>query len=356
MTAGMLAAALLVPPGRAVAEEPVALRIVGGLAGIAQYKRYEEPFWRDEIQNISKGRITATIAPFDRSGLRGQDMLQLMRLGVVPIGTAILSLVAGDEPVLNGVDLPALNPDIDSLRRSVAAYRPKIEQVLRERYNLKLLGVYTYPAQVLFCARPFTGLTDLAGRRIRTSSVGQSEFVGALGAVPVGTPFAEIVASVKQGVVDCAITGTLSGYEIGLSEVTTHIHRMAISWGLSVFAVNTASWSALPQDVREILTEGVARLEARIWDAAQKDTHRGFACAAGDAECPLERRGRMTAVAVTDSDEAQRQRLLRDAALPAWIDRCGQDCVDAWNETLGPLLAMPVTIDGTVAKPAAPAN
>ena len=117
-------------------------------------------------------------------------MLQLMRLGIVPFGTALLAVVSGDEPELNAVDLPALNPDMQALRKTVALYRPHLQQMLRTKFGIELLAVYAYPAQVIFCAKPFTGLSDLAGRRIRTSSVGQSEMMTALGAIPVLTPFA----------------------------------------------------------------------------------------------------------------------------------------------------------------------
>ena len=106
--------------------------------------------------------------------------------------------------------------------------------MLRTKFGIELLAIYTYPAQVIFCAKPFIGLSDLFGRRVRTSSVGQSEMMTALGAVPVLMPFAEIVNAVRTGVVDCAITGTLSGNEIGLSKVTSYIYPMAISWGLVV--------------------------------------------------------------------------------------------------------------------------
>ena len=100
--------------------------------------------------------------PFDRSGIRGQEMLQLMRLGVVPFGTVLLALASADEPELNAIDLPMLNPDIATLRQTVSLWRPRIETLLRERYGIRLLAVYTYPAQVIFCQRAFTGLGDLA--------------------------------------------------------------------------------------------------------------------------------------------------------------------------------------------------
>jgi len=330
-SAGPLAA----QPG--AADGKIRLSIVGGLANITQFTKFEQPFWETEIGKLSNGRISATIRPFDGGGLRGQEMLQLLRLGVVPFGTVLLSLVSADEPELNAPDLPVLNPDIATLRKTVGAYRQHIKQILLQRYGIELLGIYTYPAQVLYCKSAFTGLGDLAGRKVRTSSVSQSELMTALGAVPVMVPFANIVPAVRDGVTDCAITGTLSGYEIGLPKVTTHVHAMALNWGLSFFGANLAAWNAIPTELQHIIRQGVAHLEARIWEQAETDTKRGLACnvAVGGTACAGLPGGGMTLVD-SPADEARRHRLLKDVVLPRWIDRCGEACTAAWNTYLAP--------------------
>ncbi|MEW9617943.1 TRAP transporter substrate-binding protein [Shinella sp. S4-D37] len=320
------------PPG-----DPVRLQIIGGLAGITQFTRIEQPFWQSEIGPLSQGRISATIRPLDAGGLRAQEMLQLLKLGVVSFGTVLLSATAGDEPELSAIDLPTLNPDVATLRRTVGAYRPHLEAVLDQRYDIHLLGVYAYPAQVLFCNTPFTRLDDLSGRRIRTSSVAQSELVAALGAVPVTIPFADIVPNLRDDVVDCAITGTLSGYEIGLPGVTSHVHAMALSWGVSIFGANRPYWETLPADARDTIRQGVAQLEQRIWAQAEADTQRGLACNAGAPDCSGEAQTPMTVVPTSPEDEARRRRLLLDVVLPRWFKRCGRDCELTWNTYLKPL-------------------
>lgn len=340
-----VAAALAIAPAQAQPAPPIQLRVVGGLASVSQFVRYEEPFWRTRIQEITGGRVVAEVAAQDRGGIRGQEMLQLMRLGVVPFGTALLALVSAEEPEFNAVDLPALNPDMRSLRQTVAAFRPHIQKVLEERYQIELLGIYTYPAQVVFCTRPFSGLADLAGRQIRTSSVGQSEMVQALGGTPVVTPFAETVAAIRTGVVECAITGTLSGNSIGLHEVTSHVHAMALTWGISIFGANQAAWAALPRDVQGAIRGGVAELEAEIWTAADRETGEGLACNAGLPSCATGRRGGMTVVPVTQADDARRRRLLTEAVLPSWVSRCGPECVEAWNRHLAPVLGVQARTD-----------
>ncbi len=315
--------------------QPVELRIVGGLASVRQYHGLEEPFWTQEIGQLTKGRVRATIHPFDHSGLRAQDMLQLMRLGVVPFGTALISLAAGDEPEIGAIDLPGISPDMATLRSNVAAYRPFLASILKERYGIELLGIYAYPAQVMFCRQPFTGLGDLKGRRIRTSSVGQSEMVSALGAMPVVTAFAEIMPAINRGAVDCAITGTLSGNQIGLSEVTSHLHGMSMGWGLSIFGANETAWRTVPPDLQKLLREGISTLEARIWDAADRDTQAGIDCNVGSNSCSNAKKARMTFVRPSDADAAALRQVLESAVIPGWVQRCGARCAESWNATLG---------------------
>ncbi|WP_231378504.1 TRAP transporter substrate-binding protein [Bordetella sp. FB-8] len=321
-------------------DEPIRLQIIGGLAGVTQYTKIERPFWQSGIDKLSKGRISATIRPLDAGGLRSQEMLQLLRLGVVSFGTAIVSEVGDDAPELNAVDLPALNPDVATLRRSVDAFRGHMRQLLRDRYGIELLGVYAYPAQVLFCAKPFKGLDDLAGRKVRTSSVGQSELMAALGALPMILPFSQTTAALRDGIADCAITGTLSGYEIGLPNVTTAVHTFAISWGVSIFGANQDYWHSLPAYARAVIRRGVSQLENEIWSQAQADTQRGLACDAGTAACSGKPERPMTIVPTSPADQERRRRLLTEVVLPRWFERCGQDCVSSWNTYLRPIYAI----------------
>ncbi|MBL6458763.1 TRAP transporter substrate-binding protein DctP [Belnapia sp. T6] len=283
------------------------------------------------MPRLTSGRVQADIAPSDRSGIRGAEMLGLLRLGVISFGTITLAVAASDEPELSAMDLPALNPDIASLQQSRDLLRPRLETLLRERYNVQLLAVYTYPAQVMFCRERFTGLADLAGRRIRVSSVGQGELIEALGATPVVVPFAQIASAIKDRIVECAITGSLSGNALGLQAVASTMSRQAISWGVSLFGANISAWHALPVEVRTQLQEGLSALETRIWQAAELETEDGFACNAGLPQCIRGKPGRMVVLDTALQDQQTRARLLRGVVLPKWIQRCGEECVTVWN-------------------------
>lgn len=336
----MTPAAHAQPASAAAASTPLHLRIVGGLAGVNQFTRHEEPFWLREVPRLTGGRVTAEIVPFDRAGIRGQEMLRLVQLGAVPFGTTLLSNGSPQDSVLAAPDLVGLNADMPALKRSVAAFRPYLQRELRERYGAELLAVYTYPAQVLFCTKPIAGLHDLRGRRVRTSNPAQSDIVETQGGIPVPTSFADIVANVRSGNIDCAITGTMSGNTIGLHEVTSYIYTMQINHGLAAFVANGATWAALPADVRATLQRELPKLEEAIWEESARETNDGIACNVGAPNCVGGRKGSMREVRVTPADDARRRELLVNTVLPRWVQRCGPSCAQAWRQTLGPALGI----------------
>lgn len=296
------------------------------------------------MARLSGGKYRADIVPFDRAGVPGADMLRLLQLGVMPFGTTLVSALAQTYPAYAAIDLAGLNPDLASLKKTTAAFRPYLEKELRQRHHIQMLALYVYPAQVVFCNRPFTGLADLKGRHIRVSSVTQSDFITALGAVPISTGFGQIMANMASGNTDCAITGTMSGNTLGLQRVTSHIHSLPITWGLAVFAANQNAWDALPPDLKALLSHELPLLEASIWQASERETTEGLACNTGSSSCNTGTKGKMLQVAHSASDEVLRQQVLRNSVLPEWQKRCGAACVQVWNLTIGASLSPPLLL------------
>lgn len=336
LCAGAVAACLAQATAQTAASVPYKLRVVGGLAAVSQFTRWEEPFWTRELQRLSNGKYSADIVPFDRAGVPGVEMLQLLQLGVVPFGTTLMSALSSQYPQYTAPDLAGLNPDMASLKLSLRAFRPYLEKSLREQHGIETLAIYTYPAQVVFCKRPMAGLSDLAGRRVRVSSVGQADFVAALGGVPVNTTFADLLPSLQSGHVECAITAAMSGNTIGLQTKTSHLYAMPLTWGLAIFGANLAAWESLEPDLRALLRRELPRLEASIWEESERDTAQGFACNSGQAPCTAGRKGAMVVVPVSAQDERRRQEIFMSTVLPRWLKRCGARCKDIWDQTIGP--------------------
>jgi len=309
------------------------LRIVGGLGSLKVFTQHEKPFWETDLARLSGGRYSAEVVPFDGAGIRSQEALTLVQLGAVPFATVQVSGGIKD-PELSAPDLSGLNPDMATLRRSLAAFRPYLEEVMRKRYGIEVLAVYAYPAQVLFCKKPLAGLKDVAGRRVRTSGPAQADLIEALGGKAVTIGFNDIVPYLKRDEIDCAVTGTMSGNIIGLPDITTTLHPMAISWGLSMFAANGAAWNGLPDDLRALLKRELPRVEREVWDESERDTADGIACNVGAPGCVGGKRGHMQQVPMSAADDRLRREIFASTVLPHWLQRCGPQCAATWNRTL----------------------
>ena len=313
------------------------LHIVGGLAGLGQYVGHEEPFWTKDLARLSSGKYDADIVPFDRAGVPGSDMLRFVQLGVIPFGTVLMSSMTAQYPEYGAPDLAGLNPDMATLRKTLAAFRPFLEKALRQQHGIEALAIYVYPAQVVFCNKPMLSLADLAGRRVRVSSATQSDFVAAFNGIPVLTGFSQLMTSMASGSTECAITGSMSGNILGLHEITTHVHTLPITWGLAVFGANIAAWDALPPDLRSLLRRELPKLEAAIWADSERETANGLACNRGASSCSAGRMGHMLEVAPSGQDERRRMEVFMSAVLPKWLQRCKSDCAEVWNQTIGPV-------------------
>ncbi|WP_082493252.1 TRAP transporter substrate-binding protein [Acidovorax sp. Leaf160] len=316
-------------------DAPIRLRVVGGLGLVTQYTQFEEPFWTRDLSRLSGGRLVADIVPFDRAGVPGVEMLRLLQLGVVPFGTALMSSFSAQYPQYTAVDLPGLSADIASLRRASAAFRPYLEEALREEHGVEVLAVYVYPAQVVFCKKTLTRLDDLAGRRVRVSSPAQADFVAALGAEPVVTAFAQQRSSLESGDVDCAVTGAMSGNTLGLDTVASFLYPLPLNWGMAVFGANRAAWNALPADARTLLRTELGRLQEAVWAQAERETAQGIACNTGQASCRDGRKGAMVLVPVSERDDRRRLEVFRTSVLPKWRRRCAVNCDEIWERTIG---------------------
>ncbi|HEV2185580.1 MAG TPA: TRAP transporter substrate-binding protein [Stellaceae bacterium] len=311
------------------------LKVVGGLGQTIQFKNYEEPFWSKQLAERSSGHITAEVTPWDQFGIKGAELLQFTRLGAIMLSTVSLSQIASEDPEAAAVDLAGLNPDIPTLQRSIKAYLPTLRDVYRERYGLELLAVWSYPAQVIFCNKSIGSLADLKGVKVRVASAMHSDFVEGLGGVGVTVPFDGLMDGLRKHVADCAITGAMSGYRVGLQNVTTHLDATTVSWGPYVLFANRAAWDRLDPKVRDFLTAQIDELSGKLWQAAAQETDEGVACLTGHGTCNSGTPANMKLVPTTDDDRKLVRLSFTKVVAPRWSDRCGSACVSNWNETIG---------------------
>jgi TRAP-type C4-dicarboxylate transport system substrate-binding protein len=315
------------------------LQVVGGLSNLTAYQNYEQPFWTKTVPELSGGQVTATIKGFNEMGLKGPEIMRLLGQGVIPIGTATIAYFASDNAINEAIDLAGIAPDVKTAREITDAFAPVYERFY-EKTGVKVLGLSTYPAQVLFCNAPIQGLADLRGKKVRTSSRTTGEFVQALGGSSVTLPFGDVVPALQNRVVDCAITGSMSGYSAKWYEVSTHLYTLPINWNQQIHAANLAYWNKLDPKVQDFLEKNIKTMIDAIWDGAAKETQMGYDCNTGSADCPLPVKGKMQRVEPTDADRELLKKITVETIVPKWAERCSAECVKDWNDTVGKRLGI----------------
>ena len=339
----ILTAALAALVGTAVHAQALPktqLKIVGGLSNLAPYNDFEKPFWTTTVPALSGGQVTAEIKGFNEMGLKGPELLRLMSQGVVEFGTATLSYFASDDPINEAVDLAGLTTDAKTQRQVVAAFEPVYEKLYGGATGVKLLGLSPYPAQVLFCNADMKSLGDLKGKKVRTSSRTQAELIEALGGTSVTMAFGEVVPAMQNKVVDCAITGSMSGYSAKWYEVSTHLVALPINWNPQIHAVNQKAWDRLDPKVQTFLQTNIDKMLDAMWNGAAAQTQLGYECNTGAAACTQAVKGKMVLVQPSEADRALLKKTMQDTVLPKWAARCSAQCVADFNATIGKSLGL----------------
>ena len=211
-------------------------------------------------------------------------------------------------------------------------------------YQAKLLMLYPFPSQTLWCNGEVNGLDDLEGKKIRVYATTLGDFAEGAGGVSVTVPFAEVIPALEKGVVDCGITGTMSAYKANWHQVATHAYTLRVGWGLSFGAMNMKKWNSLSAEQQELLQTELSKLADSMWAEVEKEDKEAISCITG-GECEIGEPGAMTLVEPSEEDLARRDEIAREVVLARWAERCGAECAKTWNETVGAVIGLEAPVE-----------
>jgi TRAP-type C4-dicarboxylate transport system substrate-binding protein len=300
----------------------------------------EVPFWRKTIPEASKGAITADITPLDQMSIDDKTMLRLLKLGVMDFAGMDISKMAGDDPRFEACDLAGLTLDPDKARAACNAYRDVIDRQMQKNWNAKLLAFGGNTPQVFWCREVVSGLDGFKGKKVRVFNNTMRDFLAGVGATAVSMAFAEVVPALSAGVVDCGVTGSLSGNTAGWPEVTKSIYPMSLGWSINVLAVNLDTWKRLDPMVQAFFLEQVKAYEDKMWATIKTTTGEAENCNTGKQPCTMGKLAKSTIVAVKPEEAETHRKLVEGAVLAAWAKRCGAECAKEWNDTVGKALGL----------------
>lgn len=313
---------------------------VGETLSIINGSLLEQPLWKETIPQASGGMVTGDVLPFDQLGLDNAAVLRLLKLGGMDFGTTDLSRLAADDPRFEGCDLAGVSLDIAKVRAACNAYRAVLTRLLEENWNAKLLYLGIAQQQVFWCRVPIATLADLKGKKVRVFNKTMVDFIEGVGATGVSMAFPEVVPSLQRGVIDCAVTGTLSGNTGGLGEVSTHLYPMPLGWAVRFTAVNLNSWKRFDPKVQEFFVDQFKKFEEKEWATMAEAAADAENCNTGKQPCKYGKMANMTIMRIKPEDLAEHKRLVEGVVLANWAKRCGANCTTVWNETVGKALGL----------------
>lgn len=313
------------------------------LPTLTQYTKVELPIY-EQVPAWSNGRVKVEPSTWAEYGVQAADILNLVRQGQIDVGAAPLAQVSGQVPFLEIADLAGLSPNV-KMARAVSDAVIDASNAELEKFGLKIIATYPFPANIMFCKNKISSLADLKGHKVRTFGPSQNDLVQSLGGQTVSIGFPEVYGALERGVADCAVTAALSGNAAKWYEVTTSMLDVPVSWGVGGYYVSLAWWNGLDPQVQTFVSEVYARIKEEEWALGAAGTQDGIACNTGDAaNCKIgvlvPGDKSMAVVTPSSDDDALLRKTLSEVVIPNWLSRCGDGCAEKFNTILGPLTGL----------------
>jgi len=340
LAAVAMAAALATP---ALAQDRIKFKAIGQplATGLIQ-KNKEQPFFENFAKNTGLP-IDVDYKPIDTLGVKDTEQLRVMKAGLFDIVSLRVSQNSRDEPTILGLDLVGASPDYATGRKVSKAYFDTVDERLQKQFNVKLLGVWPFGPQILFCKKPIAKLADVKGMKVRVYDQNLAKFIELVGGTPVPVSFADTHQSLSLGVVDCAITGPSSANSAGWPEVTTHQMPIGFQMALNGYAISLKAWNSLKPDQQAKLKTAFESLTDDIWKYSEELFQDALNCNAGKDPCTTGKKFKLVSVPVAPADLELVHSAVTKISLPAWAEVCDKSnpgCSQKWKTTVGPVLGV----------------
>jgi len=315
--------------------EEIPLLVVGQPASSGRIQsQKEEPFFHD--LSVKTGLpLRVDYRPVDSTGFKDTYQLQMLKNDVIDLASLRFTQNSTLEPGLQGMDLLGIISGPKDARSIMTSYSGILDQYLQANFNSKLLGIWTFGPQELFCNRPIKKLLDVKGLNVRVASPALSTFVSRLGGRPVIVPFEETKASLASGLLDCAITSAASANFAGWPQFAKYNFPIATQTGVNGYVISLKKWNRFSSRERINLQKTFDAYIDEVWRTSETLSADAASCNSGGA-CKFGTPYDGERVAVSSADLRLFRKIIYANVFPEWSRRCEKihpGCRNAWNKT-----------------------
>ena len=300
----------------------------------------------DSVRARTNGQIDIQLSSYPECGIRGFDMIHLLKDGSLGLGEIYSGLVGGEFPVFEAANLWGAYESVDQWFAASEALRDDIRAlVTKETGGGKIVGFNYYASNYFLSKGPLNTLADYEGAKTRSHSTSPSDLIGpdGLGADPQTMAFADVYPALERGDLDGAVTCGSCAVGQKWFEVTDYLTGPIPGTIVETYITFSGKeWNSLPAHFQEILLEeGVLHTERAKGAALDSDVK-----SEGDLVGLGMKHSNFTSEMLGIFKDAA-----RDAVIPEWADRAGgfeSEPVQLYNTKIGPITGLYIQHDGTV--------
>lgn len=183
------------------------------------------------------------------------EYFDAVRVGAVEMACAPWAMFTNMDPRLGVIETPFLFESSPAASSACADLLPPYDEILRNKFNAKGLGLYNSGGVNLFSTRPVKTLEDWQGLLVGCLSPVASGLAKSLGAAPVTVMWTETYEVLQKKVIDSALQGTHGAVVMNNIDVAKNAILFYGVAGWNGFSINLDVWKKMPEHIRKILQE-----------------------------------------------------------------------------------------------------
>lgn len=230
--------------------------------------------WSADVAKASNGRLKFEVHS-NGSLVPARSTMQGIRDSVAVVGIVYPAYTPAEFPLNNVVNDLVFVSDDDIAAAfaytELAMVNPKLQAEWKKNGGV-FGGGYSTPVYNFICGKAIRKLDDAKGLKIRTAGGAQSEWVKAIGAVPVSVPSPDIYSGIERGSIDCSMSDPSmldKGAKLWEVAKSVTLLPMGVVVGAN-YVYNPEFWKGLKPSERRILLDTMGRATARAQVAYHK--------------------------------------------------------------------------------------
>ena len=226
------------------------------------------------------GKIKVLYYPAGQMG-KAEDMVELVRRGVVDIAYASPGFVAGQMPLSTVTILPDL---FNTAQEGTEVLWQLCHGVLKSEYESKgvipIIASSTPSYEIFTLKKQVKVPNDLKGMKVRGGGGDADVTLTLLGTKVVSLVSAEIYEAFQRGVIDGVSISFVSGFSYKVTELAKYATAGANLGSISTYhLMSLKSFKSLPQDLQKLIEDAgyAATMESgKRWEAQDKEVREYF--------------------------------------------------------------------------------